>query len=214
MNKTLTSMIVLGATAALMSPVAPAWADRGSDDSGGSSSGRGRDHQEDDGSDDHGTDDSTDDSGNDSPGDDDGTPDQGRGDNGADDSPGSSAGGGQSSDDRGKGRGRSRGKAGRVEVRESGVCSDASKWRIRIRVRGERGRIKFQVKTQTVGQEWSYRVVDNGTEILAGTKVTRGRSADFGAKRKWRGVAAGSHEVTASAENLETGETCSGSANA
>ena len=209
MNKTLTSLLVLGTSAVLLVPTTgSAWAHRGDDDSSQSSddgSGRDRDHSTDD---------------NSTPGDDDGTADQGRGDNGSDDSPSDDSGRDDSGrddsrDDNGddsRGRDRDRRDKSRVEVRRSGECSVASQWRIRIKVREDRARIKFQVDSNVVGEEWTYSVSDNGTEVLSGSRRTHAPSGDFTVQRKWRGGQSGSHSVTATATNPQTGETCEGSA--
>ncbi len=209
MNKTLTSLLVLGTSAVLLVPTTgTAWAHRGDDDSSQSSDdGSGRDR-------DRSTDDSS------TPGDDDGTPDQGRGDNGSDDSGRDDSGRDDSGrddsrDDNGddsRGRDRDRRDKSRVEVRRSGECSVASQWRIRIKVREDRARIKFQVDSNVVGEEWTYSVSDNGTEVLSGSRRTHAPSGDFTVQRKWRGGQSGSHSVTATATNPQTGETCEGSA--
>ena len=88
----------------------------------------------------------------------------------------------------------------------------SSEWRVRIKVRNDRFRVKFQVDSDVVGQAWSYSVLDNGTEILSGTKVTHAPSGDFTVQRKVRGSAPGGHDVTATAENAESGETCEAAA--
>ncbi len=210
MNKTLTSLLVLGTSAVLLVPTTgTAWAHRGDDDSSQSSddgSGRDRDRSTDD---------------NSTPGDDDGTPDQGRGDNGSDDSPSDDSGRDDSgrddsrddnNGDDSRGRDRDRRDKNRVEVRRSGECSVASQWRIRIKVREDRARIKFQVDSNVVGEEWTYSVSDNGTEVLSGSRRTHAPSGDFTVQRKWRGGQSGSHSVTATATNPQTGETCEGAA--
>lgn len=224
MNKSLAALLVLGTGAALLAPPAVAYAKDGDDDR--------IENRDDRGGDDHrgrgrGGDDSGDD--NPTPGSDDGTPDQGSGDNGVDDSPtpGSDDGtpdqgsgdapqtGGDDGARAGEGnRDRDRRRDGRVDVRRSGQCSADSVWRLRVRVKDDRSRIKFQVKTGVAGESWTYAITDNGTEVAAGTRSTHGVSGDFTVQHKRRSGGAGGHDVTAVAENPSTGETCSGAATA
>ncbi len=237
MKKSIAAMLVLGTSAALMMPATgAAWARggdddvAGSDDNGGRHGGRGADDAA--GSDDNGgrngdrgADDAagSDDNGgrnggrgdddnggrnggrgaDDNPtGSDDGTADQGRGD-------GKARSG--KNDDNSKGQKRRGRDKNRADVRESGQCSADSAWRLRVKTRKDRVRIKFQVKTGVVGQEWSYSIADNGTEVRSGTKVTHDDSGDFTVQYRDRGVS-GPHAATATATNSETGETCDAAA--
>lgn len=220
MNKSLAALLVLGTGAALLAPPAVAYAKDGDDDR--------IENRDDRGGDDHrgrgrGGDD------NPTSGSDDGTPDQGSGDNGRDDNP--TPGSDDGTPDQGSGDGprtgnddgaragernrdRDRRRNGKVDIRRSGQCSADSVWRLRVRVKDDRSRIKFQVKTGVAGESWTYAITDNGAEVAAGTRRTHGRSGDFTIQHKRRSGGSGSHEVTAVAENTTTGETCSGAANA
>lgn len=220
MKKTLAAVLVLGTGAALLAPPAVANAKDGDDDRiENAADRRGDDHR----SPGSGVDDTP------SAGSDDGTPDQGSGDNGVDDTPnpgsddgtpdqgsgddpgtrtGTGTGSGTGSDDDRAGE-PSRARDGKVDVRRSGQCSADSVWRLRIRVKDDRSRIKWQVKTAVAGENWTYAITDNGVEVAAGTRQTRGRSADFTVQHKRRSGGAGAHDVTAVAQNSVTGETCS-----
>lgn len=224
MKKPLAALLILGTGVAMMAPPAVAYAKDGDDDrvqspddrGGGDHRGRGR-----------GGDDRVDDSP--TPGSDDGTPDQGSGDNGVDDSPTPGSDDGtpdqgsgdspRTSDDDGnrsgeRSRDRERRRDGKVDVRRSGQCSVDSVWRLRVRVKDDRSRIKFQVKTGVAGESWTYAITDNGVEVAAGTRMTHGVSGDFNVQHKRRDGGAGAHDVTAVAENTSTGEACSGAARA
>lgn len=224
MKKSIATMLVLGTSAALMMPATgAAWARggdddvAGSDDNGGRHGGRGADDVA--GTDDNGgrhggrgSDDAagSDDNGgrqggrgaDDNPtGSDDGTADQGRGDKARS----------GKKDDNSKGQKRRGRDKNRADVRESGQCSADSAWRLRVKTRKDRLRIKFQVKTGVVGQEWSYSIADNGTEVRSGTKVTHDDNGDFTVQYRARGVS-GTHAATATATNSATGETCDAAA--
>ena len=215
MKKSLAALLILGTGAAMLAPPAVAYAKDGDDDriespddrDGDGHRGRGRGG--DDAVDDNptpGSDDGTPDQGSDdnpTPGSDDGTPDQGSGDipRTNDDNPAGE-----------RSRDRDRRRDGRVDVRRSGQCSADSVWRLRVRVKDDRSRIKFQVKTGVAGQSWTYSITDNGDEVAAGTRMTHGVSGDFTVQQRRRSGGAGAHDVTAVAENTTTGETCSGAA--
>ena len=51
---------------------------------------------------------------------------------------------------------------------ESGQCSADSAWRLRVKTRRTDCGSEFQIKTGVVGQEWSYSIADNGTEVRSG----------------------------------------------
>lgn len=217
MKKSLAALLILGTGAAMLAPPAVAYAKDGDDDRIESPDDRGGDDHRGRG---RGGDDGVDDSP--TPGSDDGTPDRGRGDGGADDSPtpgsddgtpdqGSGDTPGTSDDDLAgeRGRDRDRRRDDRVDVRRSGQCSADSVWRLRIRIKDDRSRIKFQVKTGTAGERWTYTINDNGAEVAAGTRLTHGVSGDFTVQHRRRSGGAGEHDITAGAANATSGETCS-----
>lgn len=92
-----------------------------------------------------------------------------------------------------------------------GPCSGGpSEWRLRIRPEdGSRLRVRFEIWGGEPGQAWQLFVSDNGTRILARTKVS-----DDGGRvrvRKLTSDRSGADLIKATGVNLQTGESCSGS---
>jgi hypothetical protein len=98
------------------------------------------------------------------------------------------------------------------DVTRKGSCSGASVWKLRLRPE-DAGRIQveYEVDSNKVGQTWRVRIVQNGTRIFAGKRVTQAPSGSFTVHLRTKGVS-GTDRFRARASNVKSGETCLGRA--
>ena len=98
-----------------------------------------------------------------------------------------------------------------ADVRTSGSCSGGSgSYRLEVQ-REDRNtlRVRFEIEAQGAGERWQVFVSDNGVRVLARTRY----SNDDGDLRVRIVIPdrAGTDRISASAANLDDGETCGGS---
>ena len=97
------------------------------------------------------------------------------------------------------------------DIIKTGACSDGSDWKLKLSPENGRIEVEFEVDQNVVGDTWRVRILQNGERILRTRKVTQAPSGSF----KVQTVApntASPDTFKAFAQNLETGETCSGRA--
>ncbi|MEA2550907.1 MAG: hypothetical protein QOE25_676 [Actinomycetota bacterium] len=97
------------------------------------------------------------------------------------------------------------------EVDRRGPCSGRSDWRLRVR-REDDGhlRVRFEIEGGASGQEWHVFMSDNGIGIFSGTRTSgSGGHVEVRIHLKDR---PGPDAVKAAANDVVTGETCSGRA--
>jgi hypothetical protein len=100
-------------------------------------------------------------------------------------------------------------RAGEDEVR--GTCSGGpGEWRLKVsRESSSRLRVRFEIDHAEPSETWQLFVSDNGVRVFAGSKV-----ADDGGSVRVRTTTAdrsGRDRVKATAVNVDSGATCSGS---
>lgn len=94
-------------------------------------------------------------------------------------------------------------------VRTSGDCAATTNWKLKAKPDNGRLEVEFEVDARRKGQRWSVTLADNGVTVWSGSRVTKGRSASFSVEKRIANQA-GADAITASAVNLRTGETCTG----
>ena len=89
-----------------------------------------------------------------------------------------------------------------------GPCSAGSEWELRLTDRGRTFRVRWDVDSGVVGEQWSMSVSQNGTTIASGMRTT---NAAGEAEFRLRGVPdnTGPDTFSGLATNPATGETCS-----
>lgn len=70
--------------------------------------------------------------------------------------------------------------------------------------------VRFEVHTNTAGQDWTVKLTDDGTRFWNGTRTTRS-DGDF-VVHTYTDDRSGSDTTVGRAENQQTGEVCRGSA--
>jgi len=95
------------------------------------------------------------------------------------------------------------------DVKVAGTCSAGSTWKLKAGVRDSGIESEFEVDSNRVGQVWSVRMTDNGTQVFAGKRTTVAPSGSFSISRRMANRA-GTDTIVATATNARTGETCSG----
>jgi hypothetical protein len=96
-------------------------------------------------------------------------------------------------------------------VSTRGSCSAAADWKLNLRPEdGGALKVQLEVEHAKPGQQWSVNIADNGSQIFSGSK----KANDLGRFKVRTSTAnrTGSDEVTATATNTVTGQTCNASA--
>jgi hypothetical protein len=97
-----------------------------------------------------------------------------------------------------------------VAVERRGSCSTVSDWKLKAKPDDGRFQVEYEVESNRGGEAWNVRILQNGTRVFSGTRITGATSHSFGVKI-FRPNTAGTDKFTAKAQNTVTGETCSGS---
>ncbi|MDI4659394.1 hypothetical protein, partial [Xanthobacter autotrophicus] len=66
----------------------------------------------------------------------------------------------------------------------AGSCSAGTSWKIKAKADDGRIEVEAEVDSNTVGQDWAWKLKDNGVVIASGTSTTRGPSGSFEVERK------------------------------
>ncbi len=99
--------------------------------------------------------------------------------------------------------------AGSGDVINEGPCSGSSDWKLKAGPDNGRIEVQFEVDSNVNGQNWQFRLSDNGTRIAQGTRTTVGPSGSFEV-RVVTANRAGADTILGQARNPATGETCVG----
>ena len=90
-----------------------------------------------------------------------------------------------------------------------GNCSGQSDWKLKVKPDNSRLELEFEVDQNVNGQSWNVRILQNGSRIFTGTRVTHAPSGSFSLVRR-PNDSAGTDRFVARATNPSTGETCVG----
>jgi hypothetical protein len=101
--------------------------------------------------------------------------------------------------------------AGGTDVIRRGSCSAGSDWKLKLSPDDGRIEVEFEVDSNVNGQTWHVRILENGSRIFSGNRVTQAPSGSFEVRRLAADTA-GSDSFRARAVNAATGETCVGTA--
>jgi hypothetical protein len=97
------------------------------------------------------------------------------------------------------------------DVIARGACSGASDWKLKLAPRDGRIEVEFEVDSNRNNQVWNVSLADNGATFFSGTAVTKAPSGSFKV-RVITANGAGTDNVTGTATNPATGESCAASA--
>ena len=101
--------------------------------------------------------------------------------------------------------------AGDGRIVRRGVCTGPSDWKLDVRQEdGGRLRVKLEIEGGRSGQEWHVFLSDNGANIFSGTRTSE--SGGYLEVRVRTTDRAGADAIKAAANNVVTGESCTGRA--
>jgi 2-methylaconitate cis-trans-isomerase PrpF len=95
-------------------------------------------------------------------------------------------------------------------VTNSGSCSGASDWKLKVKPDDGRLEVEFEVDQNRNGKTWNVTLKHNGNQFWSGQKVTQAPSGSFEVHKR-TGNAAGTDTFSGRALNAATGEVCQGS---
>jgi hypothetical protein len=93
------------------------------------------------------------------------------------------------------------------DVVKTGNCSGTSDWKLKLSTEDAGIQVEFEVDTNKVGQTWHVRILEDGTKIFSGNRVTKAPSGSF-TVRKLADNPPGTDSFKARATNTVSGETC------
>jgi hypothetical protein len=97
------------------------------------------------------------------------------------------------------------------DVVKRGSCSASSDWKVKLKPDNGRIELEFEVDSNTPGQTWHVRIVQNGQRIFRGTRVTKAPSGSFTVRVRPDNTV-GRDAFLAVATNRASGESCMGHA--
>ena len=92
-------------------------------------------------------------------------------------------------------------------VIKTGSCSDGARWKLKVKTDDGRLEVEGEVDSNTSGQQWAWKVKDNGSIAAKGTATTSGSSGSFSVERK---ITDKSGTDTVVFRASHSGEVCSG----
>ena len=92
-----------------------------------------------------------------------------------------------------------------------GSCSGSSHWKVKLAPDNGRIEVQFEVDSNVNGQTWHVRILENGSRIFMGDRVTHAPSGSFEV-RKLATNTPGTDSFRGRAVNASTGEICVGRA--
>jgi hypothetical protein len=95
------------------------------------------------------------------------------------------------------------------EVRTNGSCSGSTSWKMKAKADDGRIEVESEVDSNKVGQNWNWKLKDNGALVSSGSSKTTGPSGSFEVERKPANRAGTDHFVFR-AVNPKSGEVCRG----
>jgi hypothetical protein len=93
------------------------------------------------------------------------------------------------------------------QVTKSGSCSDGARWKVKAKPDDNRIEVEGEVDSNTAGQTWAWKILDDGAKVSSGGSMTAGRSGSFSIERRITDRA-GSDSITFRATHA--GEVCTG----
>ncbi len=97
------------------------------------------------------------------------------------------------------------------DVVKRGSCSASSNWKVKLKPDNGRIELEFEVDSNTTGQTWHVRIVQNGRRIFRGSRVTKAPSGSFTVRVRPDDTV-GADAFLAAATNRASGESCMGHA--
>jgi hypothetical protein len=101
--------------------------------------------------------------------------------------------------------------AGSRDVIRQGSCSGRSDWKLKLSPENGRIEVQFEVDSNRVGQTWRVRLRHDGVLFFNALRTTQGPSGSFEVRRVVANHA-GTDAFRARAVNVNSGETCVGTA--
>jgi hypothetical protein len=101
----------------------------------------------------------------------------------------------------------SHGGGGDDRVIKTGSCSDGARWKLKVKTDNGRLEVEGEVDSNRSGQNWQWKIKDNGSVAAKGSATTGGRSGSFSVERKIANQA-GTDTVVFRAKR--SGEVCTG----
>jgi hypothetical protein len=98
-------------------------------------------------------------------------------------------------------------KAGDIVVKNRCSLGAKAKLKAAPRASNARTKIEFEVDSNVNGQVWDVSITDRGATVLATARTTTAPSGSFTARAKVPG--ASGHQITATARDRASGQTCS-----
>ena len=92
-------------------------------------------------------------------------------------------------------------------VIKTGSCSDGARWKLKVKTDDGRLEVEGEVDSNTSGQQWAWKIKDNGSVAAKGSATTSGSSGSFSVERKIADKA-GTDTIVFRASH--SGEVCSG----
>jgi hypothetical protein len=94
-----------------------------------------------------------------------------------------------------------------------GACSDRGHWTLKAKADDGRLEVEAEVDVNKAGQDWRWRIVEDGTVVRHGLATTKAPSGSFSVSRMITDHA-GTHRIAFRATNPKTGNACRGSVQA
>jgi hypothetical protein len=98
-----------------------------------------------------------------------------------------------------------------ADVIRQGNCSGASDWKLKLSPENGKIEVEYEVDQNRNGQQWRVRILKNSNLIFSGTRTTQAPSGSF-ELRLVTANTAGTDNFVARATNVNSGETCRGTA--
>ena len=102
--------------------------------------------------------------------------------------------------------------AGDDEVIREGNCSGSADWKLKTKTDDGGLEVEGEVDSNVNGQQWTWRIMHNGSTAARGTATTRGRSGSFSVERRIAN-SPGTDSIGFRAHNASSGQTCRGHLN-
>ena len=97
------------------------------------------------------------------------------------------------------------------DVIRRGSCSGAADWKLKLSPENGRIEVEFEVDQNRNGQDWRVQLYRNGNRFFNGIRTTHAPSGSFEV-RQVTGNRPGTDRFVATARNLNSGQTCRGTA--